>query len=111
MTLTRLKFDDVMLLWTKTLEKKVFDLDHELYLELANIFYDPLKIVFHCSLANPKVIFTRSIGSEEDEETSNSLEDIEDQDTVEMIDTFDDDKESAEREDRQLVFRRPLRPR
>ena len=110
MILTRLTFDNLKLLSTESL-KKIFDLDQVLYLELDNICYDPLKIVFHCSLANPKVIFTRSIGSEEEEETSNSLEDIEDQDTVEMIDTSDDDKESAEREDRQLVFRRPLRPR
>ena len=58
-----------------------------------DIFYDPLKSVFHCSLANPKVIFTRRLDSDHDDEYSEeSPTVIDDQDTVELLDTFNDIK-------------------
>lgn len=54
------------------------------------------------------MILSRSLGSEVDKDSDESLEETEDHDTVEMLDTFDD---IDDRDDRQLVFRRPLRPR
>ena len=62
------------------------------------------------------MILTRGLGSEDDEDSDQSLEDIDDHDTVEMTDNLNDNNDNDAddndaREDRQLVFRRPLRPR
>ena len=54
------------------------------------------------------MILSRSLGSEDDGDSDESVEETEDRDTVELLDTFDD---LDDRADRQLVFRRPLRPR
>ena len=54
------------------------------------------------------MILSRSLGSDDDEDSDESVEETEDRDTVEMLDSFDD---LDDRADRQLVFRRPLRPR